>query len=115
MKTNAILLTLAFVCLSCSIDAWAQAGTGELTGLLTDPTGAVVPGVQVDLVNSATGTVRQTLTSSAGVYRFVSLPIIGTYTLSAQQPGFKAAKVEGIVLSVGTTATCDIRLEVGTP
>ena len=114
-KTMLIALAFAFACLSCSIDAWAQAGTGELTGLVTDPTGAVVPGVQVDLVNSATGTARQTLTSSAGVYRFVSLPIVGTYTLTVQQPGFKAAKVEGIVISVGTTVTRNVKLEVGAP
>ena len=115
LKTMLIALAFAFACLSCSIDAWAQAGTGELTGLVTDPTGAVVPGVQVDLVNSATGIARQTLTSSAGVYRFVSLSIAGTYTLTVQQPGFKAAKVEGIVISVGTTVTQNIKLEVGAP
>jgi len=114
-KTILFALALAFSCLSCNTDAWAQAGTGELTGLVTDATGAVVPGVQVDLVNSATGAARQTLTSSAGVYRFVSLPIIGTYVLTVQQPGFKMAKVEGIVMSVGTTMTRDIKLEVGAP
>jgi len=115
MKINTFLLALAVMCFACSTDARAQAGTGELTGLVTDPTGAIVPGVQVDLLNAATGTARQTLTSTAGVYRFVSLPITGTYTLTAQQPGFKAAKVEGIVLSVGTTVTRDIKLEVGAP
>jgi hypothetical protein len=114
-KTTLIALAFAFACLSCSTDAWAQAGTGELTGLVTDTTGAVVPGVQVDLVNAATGTARQTMTSSAGVYRFVSLPIVGTYTLTVQQPGFKVAKVEGIVMTVGTTVTRDIKLEVGAP
>src|SRR5512139_994466 len=115
LKTTLIALAFAFACLSCSIDAWAQAGTGELTGLVADPTGAVVPGVQVELVNSATGIARQTLTSTAGVYRFVSLPIVGTYTLTVQQPGFKVAKVEGIVMTVGTTITHDIKLEVGAP
>jgi hypothetical protein len=117
MKLKLLVLALAFACacLSCSTDVWAQAGTGELTGLVTDTTGAVVPAVQVNLVNSATGATRQTLTSSAGVYRFVSLPIVGTYTLTVEQTGFKAAKVEGIVISVGTTVTRDIKLEVGAP
>jgi len=115
LQTVSFALTFAFASLSCGADAWAQAGTGELTGLVTDATGAVVPGVQVDLVNSATGIGRQTLSSSAGVYRFVSLPIVGTYTLTVQQPGFKVAKVEGIVMTVGTTITHDIKLEVGAP
>jgi outer membrane receptor protein involved in Fe transport len=117
MKLKLLVLALAFACacLSCSTDVWAQAGTGELTGLVTDSTGAVVPGVQVNLVNSATGAARQTQTSSAGVYRFVSLPIVGTYTLTVEQTGFKVAKVEGLVISVGTTVTRDIKLEVGAP
>jgi len=114
-KTVLFALTFAFSCLSCSSDVWAQAGAGELTGVVTDATGAVVPGVRVDLVNSATGVARQTLSSSAGIYRFVSLPIVGTYTLTAQQQGFKVAKVEGIVMTVGTTITRDIKLEVGAP
>jgi hypothetical protein len=72
-----------------------------------------VPGVEINLTNTATGNPRVTVTSSAGIYRFVSLPIVGTYTLAVQQTGFKAVRVEGIVISVGTTVTRDIKLELG--
>lgn len=106
---------LALICILCSTYAWPQAGTGELTGLVTDPSGAVISGATLELTNSATGAVRSTVTSSAGVYRFVALPVTGTYTLSIRQSGFKAFKIEGITISVGTTATRDIRLEVGAP
>jgi Carboxypeptidase regulatory-like domain len=107
------MLALALACLPYGPSAWAQSGTGELTGLVTDATGAVVPGVEINLTNSATGSPRVTVTSSAGIYRFVALPIVGTYTVAVQQAGFKAVRVEGIVISVGTTVTRDIKLELG--
>lgn len=91
---------------------WAQ-GTGEITGLVTDPTGAVVSGVTVTLTNSATGEKRTTVTSSGGSYRFPSLPVVGSYTLQISPKGFKSTKVEGIVVSVGTIATKDVKLELG--
>src|SRR5205085_73564 len=58
---------------------WAQGGTGELTGLVTDPSGAVVPNIPMTLTNSATGETRTTTTTGAGIYRFVALPIVGSY------------------------------------
>jgi hypothetical protein len=106
---------VALICLLCGTYAWPQAGTGELTGMVTDPTGAVIVGATLELSNSDTGSVRSTITSAAGVYRFVALPVVGTYSLSIRQAGFKAFKVEGISISVGTTVTRDIRLEVGAP
>src|SRR5258707_12385103 len=48
---------------------WAQ-GTGEITGLVTDPTGAVVSDATVTLTNTATGEKRTTVTTSGGTYRF---------------------------------------------
>ncbi len=117
MKLCKYLCTLAFALafLFYSVNARAQGGTGELTGLVTDTTGGVVPGAEVKLLNAATGVERSTVTSSAGVYRFVGLEVVGTYTLTMQQTGFKSVKIEGIVISVGTTVTRDIKLEVGAP
>ena len=62
--------------------AFAQ-GAGELTGLVTDTTGAVVSGVEVKLTNSATGEVRTTVTTPAGIYSFPALPMVGAYTLKS--------------------------------
>ena len=84
---------------------WPQAGTGELTGLVADPSGAVVPNAQITLTNSATGDKRTTVTTPAGVYRFSALPIVGTYTLEIAPKGFKAVKIANLVMSVGTTVT----------
>src|SRR5712692_7337393 len=103
---------LAFVVLSLSVGAFAQ-GAGELTGLVTDATGAVVSGVEVKLTNSATGEVRTTTTTPAGIYSFPALPIVGTYTLEIAAKGFKSTKVQNIIVSVGTITSRDVKLEIG--
>ncbi|HEY7096853.1 MAG TPA: TonB-dependent receptor [Terriglobales bacterium] len=92
---------------------WAQAGTGELTGLVADPSGAVIPNAQVTLINNETGEKRTTTTTQAGVYRFSALPVVGSYTLDVAPKGFKSARVSNIVISVGSTATQDVKLEIG--
>ncbi|HLX82877.1 MAG TPA: TonB-dependent receptor [Terriglobales bacterium] len=104
-------LLSSFVLILCT-GAFAQ-GSGELTGLVTDTTGAVVSGVEVKLTNSATGEVRTTVTTPAGIYSFPVLPIVGTYTLEVGTKGFKISKVQNVIVSVGTTTTRDVKLEVG--
>ena len=83
---------LAFVVLAACVGAFAQ-GSGELTGLVTDSTGAVVSGVEVKLSNSGTGEVRTTVTTPAGIYSFPSLPIVGSYTLEVAAKGFKLSLI----------------------
>jgi hypothetical protein len=105
-------LLLAFVVLALSVGAFAQ-GSGELSGLVTDSTGAVVSGVEVKLSNSATGEVRTTSTAPTGNYSFPALPIVGSYTLEVASKGFKATKVHNVVVSVGMITQRDVKLEVG--
>lgn len=102
---------LLFV-LSFGLAAFAQ-GSGDLTGVVTDSTGAVVPKVTITLTNDATGASRTTESTAAGVYRFAALPITGTYTLKAEAKGFRLVTYKGVVVSVGATATLDISLQVG--
>ena len=104
---------LAFVLLALCAGAFAQGGAGELTGLVTDSTGAVVAGVEVKLTNSATGEVRTTMTTPAGIYSFPALPIVGAYTLEIAAKGFKSTKVQNVIVSVGTVTSRDVKLEVG--
>jgi hypothetical protein len=106
-------LLLALVVLALSVGAFAQGGAGELTGQVTDSTGAVVSGVEIKLTNTATAEVRTTVTTPAGIYTFPSLPIVGSYTLEVASKGFKATKVQNVIVSVGTLTTRDVKLEVG--
>ncbi len=75
-----LMLTL---CVLFTCNMWAQGGSGELSGVVTDPSGAVVPNAQITLSNTATGDKRTTVTTGAGIYRFSALPVVGTYTLEA--------------------------------
>jgi outer membrane receptor protein involved in Fe transport len=102
------------VVLALCVGTFAQGGAGELTGQVTDTTGAVVAGVEVKLSNSATGEVRTTTTTSGGVYRFPELPIVGTYALEIKAKGFKGVKVQDIIATVGQVTTRDVKVEVGT-
>jgi Carboxypeptidase regulatory-like domain len=106
-------ILLAFVVVALCVGAFAQGGTGEITGLVTDPTGAVIAGAPVKLTNAATAEVRTTTTSPAGTYRFPALAIVGSYTLEVSPKGFKSVKVENIVVTVGTIVTRDVKLELG--
>jgi hypothetical protein len=112
-RSNWTCFLLAIMVLALSVGAFAQGGVGELTGQVSDSTGAVVSGVEVKLTNTATGEVRTTVTTPAGTYRFPALPIVGTYTLEVADKGFKSVKVRDIVASVGTITTRDVKLEVG--
>ncbi len=106
-------LVVAVFGLLCVGSAVGQGGTGELTGLVTDSTGAVVANATVTLTNNSTAEKRTTVTTGAGIYRFSALPIVGTYTLELAPKGFKAIKIANIPLSVGTIVSKDVRLEVG--
>src|ERR1700740_1953871 len=112
LRSSFFCFLSAFVVLALSVGAFAQ-GAGELTGQVTDSTGAVVSGVEIKLTNSATNEVRTTVTTPAGIYTFPSLPIVGSYTLEVASKGFKATKVQNIIVSVGTLTTRDVKLEVG--
>ena len=91
-KLVRLLVLLTFVAI-CAAPLWGQGGTGELTGLVTDPSGAVVSGVQVTLTNFSTGDKRTTVTTQAGIYRFNALPIVGTYNLQISAAGFRPVAV----------------------
>ncbi|MGA7294954.1 MAG: carboxypeptidase regulatory-like domain-containing protein [Terriglobales bacterium] len=107
-------ILLAFMLLALCAGAFAQGGVGQLTGQVTDTTGAVVSGIQVKLINSATGETRTAVTTAAGTYNFPALPIVGTYTLEVAAKGFKTVKVQNIVATVGQITTRDVKLEIGT-
>jgi hypothetical protein len=74
---------LTLLSLLCAAAAFAQLNTGTITGTVTDPTGALVPNVKVTVRNTDTNAVRDTATSSAGVYTVSNL-MVGTYEVAFQ-------------------------------
>ncbi|MBI4875524.1 MAG: TonB-dependent receptor [Acidobacteria bacterium] len=96
-----------------SVCASAQVEQATITGTVSDPTGALIPGVQVTVRNRATGVEATTRTNSEGIYRIPYLRP-GSYDVSAEAQGFKRARVTELTLTVGLVATVDLALEVGT-
>lgn len=92
--------------------SYGQAVSGELTGSVTDQTGAAVTGATVEVTNTATGLTTSTTTKSQGSYHFVELPV-GTYTLTVKAAGFKSASVN-VPVVLNKTGTANVQLEVGT-
>lgn len=89
-----------------------QSPRASVSGIASDPSGRVVPGVQVKLTDVDRGTVYQTQTNDAGFYLLSELNP-GTYQVAAQAAGFRTFQVNSFPLSTQQRAVLDIRLEVG--
>ncbi len=85
-----------------------------MSGVVADPSGAVIANAKIAATQTATNAVRETQTTDDGFYSLASLPP-GVYDLSVEAPGFKTAKRTGLTLNVGATVSLDIALQVGTP
>jgi Carboxypeptidase regulatory-like domain len=88
------------------------AATGALKGLITDPSGSVVPGVSIKVTSQGTGRSRTASTQGNGSYLVPLLPP-GEYGVEAAAKGFKSVLIEHISVHVTETETVDIRLQVG--
>src|SRR5882757_11144460 len=92
------LWILNFSLLGCFINLFGQGTTGQLSGTLTDSTGASVAAATVRLENKENGQQRTTTTDSSGRFTFTEL-VPGTFTLSAEASGFKKFEQSGIRVS----------------
>src|SRR6266850_3307300 len=92
--------------------ATAQETRGSLSGLVSDSSGAVVPGATMRLTNVETGVVLTTTSNEAGLYRFLFLNP-GKYRLVVTISGFKTFERDNIELSVNQSGTLPVVLEVG--
>jgi hypothetical protein len=112
LACSLILATLALGFVPARAFAQSQATTGQITGTVTDSTGAAVAGATVTAKNTETG-LEQTVTSNDdGLYTIVQLPP-GVYTLSATASGFSAQNHENVQVVVGRTLTVDPTLGAG--
>ena len=91
--------------------AWAQT-TAQISGAVKDQTGAVLPGVEVSVTQTATGAKRTAVTNETGSYVLTSLPL-GPYMLEATLPGFRTYVQTGIVLQVNSNPVINVTLEIG--
>jgi outer membrane receptor protein involved in Fe transport len=92
--------------------ASAQALYGQMTGTVTDDSGAAIPGATVTVTNEGTGLAFDTVTDETGTYTVRNMPG-GTYTMKASLQGFKEYAQTGIPVAPGGIVRINGRLEVG--
>jgi hypothetical protein len=97
---------------SLAVTANAQVLYGSVVGDVTDPQGAVLPGVSVKLTNTGTGLILDAVTDENGSYVFNNL-LPGTYDLSLSHSGFKELRQSGIIVTAGNPKRMDVSLQVG--
>jgi outer membrane receptor protein involved in Fe transport len=92
--------------------AWAQITTGSLSGTVTDPAGAVVPGAKVEVRNQGTGVVTSLVTNDAGLYKAAFL-IPGMYTVKIQAPGFATYEARDVQVELAHEPVVNATFQVG--
>ena len=111
LRFKPAILLLVLVLLSATM-VFAQTSRGTVSGVVTDPTGAIVPNAKVTLVELATTTSRETVTNAAGIYRFDSVSL-GLHKVSVTAPGFNKAEATNVEVRANTVASADFTLKIG--
>jgi hypothetical protein len=107
MLSRTLLLIVVFVA-----SLAAQSTVGSISGIVTDSSGAAVPGCLVSANNTQTGQKVSVRTQETGYYVFASLPT-GVYALTAEKEGFRMSERSGVILDAASRRTADFALEVG--
>jgi hypothetical protein len=91
----------------------AQTTTGDIRGVITDQSGAVLPGVTVTLKGRTVAGTPATVTNESGVYRFPNLPP-GLYDITVELSGFQTSTQTGVPVALGGTAELNVQMKVST-
>ncbi|MFN0122452.1 MAG: carboxypeptidase-like regulatory domain-containing protein, partial [Blastocatellia bacterium] len=89
-----------------------QSATGSLSGQVTDPSGAVIPGAKVTVTSANTGATRATTTDAEGRWKVPVLDI-GAYTIGIEAQGFKKGNVENVTVEAAVPRQLEIQLQAG--
>src|SRR5271168_4608002 len=99
-RVLAFLLALGLL----TLPAFSQSTSGRIVGRVADPTGAVLAGVKITLVNEATGASRNSQSNESGDYSFIEVPP-AEYHLEFEQTGFKKNVRKGVTVTVNQIVT----------
>ncbi|HVN02968.1 MAG TPA: TonB-dependent receptor [Bryobacteraceae bacterium] len=104
--------SVAVICLLICVQAsHAQSTFGTVLGTVKDPSGSMVPGAKVDLLNTGTNANSTALTNANGAYQFVNVEV-GNYKLKVEAPGFQVTEYEPFHLDARETARLDVQVKV---
>ncbi|HEY4681721.1 MAG TPA: carboxypeptidase regulatory-like domain-containing protein, partial [Candidatus Acidoferrales bacterium] len=110
-----LLLLVALGAVACLVEmdsAYAQVVGGSITGVVEDPTGAVVVAAKVTATDQSTNATQETKTDERGVFAFTNLRF-GRYQVTAELSGFRRLVLSNVVVEVGQVARLTMRLELG--
>src|SRR3984957_12788975 len=103
---------IAIAVVFSTLSVWA-AITGSISGVVTDPSGAVVPGVTVVATAVSTNVQSRAVTDAKGFYNFPPLNV-DTYNVTSSQPGFRDYQQTGVKIDANSAVRIDITMELGT-
>src|ERR1041384_5801680 len=106
-------ITCLALILVCAAPVWAQSSNGRISGVVSDNSGAVVPGAKITVTNTGTKLSWKAVTDKSGYYIVTSLPV-GTFNVEVEAAGFRKAQQSGLDLPDSGRLTADFKLEVGT-
>src|SRR5215510_7453720 len=109
LRTKAVWRLVAALCLALLVSAPLSAQTvttGNITGVVTDAQGGVLPGAVVTATHSDTGTSYEAVTGSDGHFSMLNVRV-GAYTLAANMSGFKEQKLEKVQVALGADFAAD--------
>jgi hypothetical protein len=112
LRTKAVWSLMAALCFALFLSAPLSAQTvttGNLTGMVTDAQGGVLPGAVVTAVHTDTGTSYEGVTGADGHFSILNVRV-GTYTVTANMSGFKEQKEEKVLVQLGADQTVDFKL-----
>lgn len=112
MRSRIAILLLVFAVFWSAYRLNAQTGSSTITGRVFDTTGALVPGVDVEVKNQGTGIVSKATSDQVGLYTITLLPP-GRYTISARKTGFNVSTEQNVYLAPGSSMNYTITLSVG--
>jgi len=110
-STIVCLVALAALIVGGADTARAQSGTAQISGVVHDQQGGVLPGVTVALRNQDTGVARTAVSEADGRYRFPALAP-GLYTLRAELSGFAAIEVRDLTITIGLDLKQDLAMKL---
>src|SRR5215469_8874017 len=114
MRKSGMMLRTALITFTLAMSSalvWASI-TGSVSGIVTDPSDALVVGATVTATNTQTGVKTVIHTDGKGFYNFPNLPV-GTYDIQVSQKGFKQYQQTGIVVDANAAIKVDVNLELG--
>lgn len=113
MRSRLVWMFAIAALLAAPLSGWAQQTTGNLRGVVTDESGAVLPGVTVTLRGRGVPGAPTSITNEQGIYRFPNLAP-GTYDITVELAGFATSTQTGIPIALGGTADVPVQMKVST-